>query len=181
MTWLAETKGEIRPNTALKAEAATLWCEKMSRTVYGHWRYLFVPQRKFEASITAGAKSLADLGASLIVPRPEPQLRLVSLDDVRVKREAFKTKTLLPLYSLKAAAGHFGKGEPVEPEAWVEAAGIGALDQQMFLARRQVGRWNRPSTTATCSSSARTRQEPARRARLACVLRNWLECGSSGG
>ncbi len=52
---------------------------------------------------------------------------------MRVKREAFKT--LLPLYSLKAAAGHFGKGEPVEPEAWVEAAGIGALDQQMFVAR----------------------------------------------
>jgi len=180
VTWLSETKGEIRPNTALKAEAATLWCEKMSRTVYGHWRYLFVPQRKFEASITAGVKSLADLGASLVVPRPaEPQLRRVSPDDVRVKREAFKT--LLPLYSLKAAAGHFGKGEPVEPEAWVEAAGIGALDPQMFLARRQVGRWSPPSTTATCSSSARARQEPARRARLARVLRNWLECGSSGG
>ena len=143
MTWLAETKGEIRPNTALKAEAATLWCEKMSRTVYGHWRYLFVPQRKFEASIAAGAKSLADLGASLVVPRPEPQLRLISLDDVRVKREAFKT--LLPLYSLKAAAGHFGKGEPVvEPEAWVEAAGIGALDQQMFVARA-VGRSMEPT------------------------------------
>ena len=28
--WLAETKGEVRPNTALKREAAELWCEKMT-------------------------------------------------------------------------------------------------------------------------------------------------------
>jgi type III restriction enzyme len=28
--WLAETKGEIRPNTAVKQEAAELWCEKMT-------------------------------------------------------------------------------------------------------------------------------------------------------
>ena len=33
--WLAETKGEIRPNTALKSEAARLWCEKMNGTKYG--------------------------------------------------------------------------------------------------------------------------------------------------
>jgi len=30
--WVAETKGEIRPNTVLKSEAARLWCEKMSRS-----------------------------------------------------------------------------------------------------------------------------------------------------
>ena len=29
--WLAETKGEVRPNTALKSEAARLWCEKDER------------------------------------------------------------------------------------------------------------------------------------------------------
>jgi len=34
--------------------------------------------------------------------------------------------------------------EPVEPEAWVEAAGIGALDQQMFVARA-VGRSMEPT------------------------------------
>jgi type III restriction enzyme len=131
--WLAETKGEIRSNTTLKSEAATLWCEKMSRTTYGQWRYLFVRQRKFEASVVAGAKSVADLAASLVVPRPEPQLRLIALEDASVQREAFKT--LLPLYSLKAAAGYFGSGEAVEPEAWVEADSIGRLDEQMFVAR----------------------------------------------
>ena len=58
--WLAETKGEIRPNTALKSEAARLWCEKMNGTKYGQWRYLFVQQRKLEAALAAGVKSLAE-------------------------------------------------------------------------------------------------------------------------
>jgi SOS-response transcriptional repressor LexA len=131
--WLAETKGEIRPNTALKSEAARLWCEKMSGTKYGQWRYLFVQQRKLETALTSGVKSLAELAESIAVPRPEPQLRLISLEDARVTREAFKT--LLPLYSLKAAAGYFGNGEAVEPESWVEADGIGNLDERMFVAK----------------------------------------------
>jgi hypothetical protein len=132
-TWLAETKGEIRANTGLKSAAATLWCEKMSRTAFGRWRYLFVPQRKFEAAVARGVQSLADLSAALVVPRAGTQLRLISVDDGRVKGEAFKT--LLPLYSLKAAAGYFGNSKAVEPEAWIEAEGVGALDDQMFVAR----------------------------------------------
>ena len=114
----------------------------MSRTIYGNWRYLFLPQRKFEASVVAGVKSMADLAASLVMPRPDPQLHLIPLDDTRVRREAFKT--LLPLYSLKAAAGYFGKGEPAEPDAWVEADSIGRLDEQMFVAQA-VGRSMEPT------------------------------------
>lgn len=139
--WLAETKGEIRPNTALKSEAARLWCEKMSGTNYGQWRYLFVQQRKLETTLASGVKSLADLAESLVVVRPEPQLRLIALEDGRVKRDAFKT--LLPLYSLKAAAGYFGNGEAVEPESWVEADRIGKLDERMFVAK-VVGRSMEP-------------------------------------
>src|SRR6185295_12881674 len=52
--WLAETKGEIRPNTALKRQAAELWCEKMSATAHGPWRHLFAPQRRFEQALTTG-------------------------------------------------------------------------------------------------------------------------------
>jgi SOS-response transcriptional repressor LexA len=140
--WLAETKGEIRPNTALKSEAARLWCEKMSGTKYGQWRYLFVPQRKLEAALAAGVKSLVELAEALVVPPPGPQLTLVRLEDERVGREAFKT--LLPLYSLKAAAGYFGDGEAVEPEGWIEAEGIGQLDEQMFVCRA-VGRSMEPT------------------------------------
>ncbi|NLN12376.1 MAG: S24 family peptidase, partial [Acidobacteria bacterium] len=140
--WLAETKGEIRPNTALKSEAARLWCEKMSGTRYGQWRYLFVQQKKLEAALAAGVKSLGELAESLVVARPEPQLKLIALDAACVKREAFKT--LLPLYSLKAAAGYFGSGEAVEPEGWVETEGIGRLDDQMFVCRA-VGRSMEPT------------------------------------
>jgi len=131
--WLAEPKGEVRPNTALKSEAALLWCEKMSRTRYGQWRYLFLEQRKLEAALASGVRTLAELAAAVVQARPEPQLRLISLEDERVKREAFKT--LLPLYTLKAAAGHFGNGEAVEPEGWIEAEGVGVLDERMFVAR----------------------------------------------
>lgn len=139
--WLAETKGEIRPNTALKSEAARMWCEKMSGTRYGQWRYLFVQQRKLERSLTAGVRSLAELAESIVVAPPEPQFTLISLEDERVKRQAFKT--LLPLYSLKAAAGYFGNAEPVEPEGWVEASGVGHLDERMFVCRA-VGRSMEP-------------------------------------
>lgn len=131
--WLVETKGEIRPNTALKSEAARLWCEKMSGTRYGQWRYLLAPQRKFEAALAAGVTSLAELASGLIVPAAERQLKLISLEAERVKREAYKT--LLPLYSLKAAAGYFGEGEAVEPEGWIEPDGVGRLDERMFVCR----------------------------------------------
>ncbi len=140
--WLAETKGEIRPNTALKSEAARLWCEKMSGTKYGRWRYLFVQQRKLEGALAAGVKSLAELAESLVLARPEPQLKLISFEDERVKREAFKT--LLPLYSLRAAVGYFGNAEAVEPEGWIEADGVGKLDERMFVCGA-VGRSMEPT------------------------------------
>jgi type III restriction enzyme len=139
--WLAETKGEIRPNTALKREAAELWCQKMSATTYGTWRYLFAPQRKFERALASGIKTFAELAKALVAAPPERQLHLIALGDERVKREAFKT--LLPVYSLKAAAGYFGDGQAVEPEGWVEVDGIGRLDDRMFVAQ-VVGRSMEP-------------------------------------
>src|SRR5208337_3705344 len=63
--WLAETKGEIRPNTALKTGAARLWCEKMSGTKYGKWRYLFVAQRDFEKPSVSNALTLRELADRL--------------------------------------------------------------------------------------------------------------------
>jgi hypothetical protein len=64
ITWLAETKGEIRPNTRLKTEAARLWCEKMSTTAFGQWRYLFIKEREFDRARST-AQNLTDL-ASLV-------------------------------------------------------------------------------------------------------------------
>ena len=134
-------EGRNPAETALKSEAARHWCEKMSGTKYGRWRYLFAQQRKVEVALASGVKSLAELAESMVVARPEPQLRLISLEDVRVKSEAFKT--LLPLYSLKAATGYFGNGETVEPESWIEADGIGKLDGGACLLQKSSGaRWS---------------------------------------
>ncbi len=44
-------------------------------------------------------------------------------------------KTHLPVFSLKAAAGHFGQGEAVEPLGWVEVLDRGPLRKNMFVAR----------------------------------------------
>jgi SOS-response transcriptional repressor LexA len=67
--------------------------------------------------------------------------KVIALDDARIQKEKFKT--MLPLYSLKAAAGYFGHGQAVEPENWVEVTTLGRLDVQMFVARA-VGRSMEP-------------------------------------
>jgi type III restriction enzyme len=71
VTWLAETKGEMRTNTLLKAEAAKAWCEKMSRTNYGEWRYLFIPQKKLESALASGIETVSQLADWLL---GQPQL-----------------------------------------------------------------------------------------------------------
>jgi hypothetical protein len=63
--WLAETKGEMRTNVPLKNGAALAWCEKMSTTKYGRWRYLFAQQVKLEKALSKGAASFAELAADL--------------------------------------------------------------------------------------------------------------------
>jgi len=131
--WIVETKGEIRTNTALKRQAANLWCERMSTTQHGLWRHLFVQQRKFEKALSAGIDTFAQLVDALVKPAKEPQLQLISDEDPRVETE--KYQTLLPLYTLKAAAGYFGNGEAVEPEGWIEADGYNNLDEKMFVAK----------------------------------------------
>jgi type III restriction enzyme len=59
--WLAETKGEIRPNTGLKSSAAISWCQKMSRTAHGAWKYLFIPQNKLEKALGNKVASMEKL------------------------------------------------------------------------------------------------------------------------
>lgn len=131
--WLAETKGEVRPNTALKSEAARLWCEKMSGTKYGQWRYLFAQQKRLEAALSLGIDTLVGLADALVRAPAHRQLAIVSIADERAKREAFKT--LLPIYPLEAAAGQRGVREAVEPEGWIEAGSVGPLNKRMFVCR----------------------------------------------
>ena len=69
--WVIETKGEIRPNTKLKSEAAEHWCRRMSTTRYGSWRYLFIQQKPFETARAANVRSLAELIAAVVHASPD--------------------------------------------------------------------------------------------------------------
>jgi uncharacterized protein len=89
---------------------------------------------EFVAAPPTGAEGAAQ-------QRATQSLEVISLDDARAKRGAFKTH--LPVYSLKAAAGYFGAAQEVEPEGWIDASSIGRLDKDMFVARA-VGRSMQP-------------------------------------
>jgi type III restriction enzyme len=64
--WLAETKGEMHPNTQDKATAAKLWCQKMSTTPYGRWDYILLRQQPLQTALVRGIKSMADLVGAVL-------------------------------------------------------------------------------------------------------------------
>ncbi|MDQ3660161.1 MAG: S24 family peptidase [Actinomycetota bacterium] len=73
----------------------------------------------------------AEEGASPTSPEPTALLTIVpGSADI----EPQKFETMLPMYSLAAAAGRFGAGESVEVEGWVEVPGR-TLSRDMFVAR----------------------------------------------
>lgn len=90
---------------------------------------------RYAQALGVEPKDLLDfpLPAHSAVSRPPQRVQLVPLDDPAVRKEAFKT--LLPLYSLKAAAGYFGTGRTVEPEGWVRLESGRKLDRGMFVVR----------------------------------------------
>lgn len=68
--WLAETKGEMRTNVPLKNDAAEKWCDKMSGTKYGQWRYMFAQQIPLETALAKGVATFADLATALAGTKP---------------------------------------------------------------------------------------------------------------
>ena len=130
---IIETKGEMWPNTHLKRQAAEKWCQLMTAVGPDHWRYVFVQQKAFEAAVKGGARTLAGLEAALADRSARPKLVLVDLDDERVASE--KYVHLLPVYSLEAAASHFGQGEDVHIDGWLEVDARRRLGEDMFVAR----------------------------------------------
>jgi hypothetical protein len=67
--WLAETKGEMRLNVQLKNGAARQWCDKMSATKYGKWRYLFAQQVPLTAALNRSIRTFSQL-AERLCPQP---------------------------------------------------------------------------------------------------------------
>jgi len=56
----------MRPNVPLKNAAAASWCQKISATKYGRWRYLFAQQIPLETALNAGTKTFAELAGKLV-------------------------------------------------------------------------------------------------------------------
>jgi hypothetical protein len=104
--------------------------------------------------------------------------QVISLEDARVKREAYKT--LLPLYSLKAAAGYFGSGESVEPEGWVDATAVGHLDREMFVARA-VGRSMEPRIPDEALCVFRANPQGSRQGKIVLVQHRGIADPETGG
>jgi hypothetical protein len=50
----------------LKNGSAELWCEKMSTTKHGQWRYLFAQQLKLEKALSKGTATFAKLASDLV-------------------------------------------------------------------------------------------------------------------
>ena len=106
------------------------------------------------------------------------EFQLISLEDARVKRDAFKT--LLPLYSLRAAAGYFGSGEAVEPEGWVEASSVGKLAKGMFVARA-VGRSMEPRIRDGSLCVFRANPQGSREGKVVLVQHRGVSDPETGG
>lgn len=82
---------------------------------------------RFAQSLGISPKVLFDFSFD-----PDRETR-VFLSEAEVGKGMFKTH--LPVYSLKAAAGNFGRGEAVEPLGWLEVADRGTLRRNMFVAQ----------------------------------------------
>lgn len=90
---------------------------------------------RYAQALGIEVKSLFDFSAPA-----KDKKKVLSPDDPRVAKEAFKS--LLPIYSLKAAAGQFGQSMTVDPAGWMEVKGH-ALTKDMFVAQA-IGRSMEP-------------------------------------
>jgi SOS-response transcriptional repressor LexA len=132
---LVETKGEIWPNTDLKRQAAEKWCRMMTDAKQGEWRYVFVHEPVFRNAAKKGKVTLAEIEEAI---QTKERARASTPTQQLIKRDSEVPKevryvTMLPVYSLDAAAGYFGESQPVAVDGWVEVEG--ALSQEMFVAR----------------------------------------------
>ena len=88
------------------------------------------------------SQSLAELTESLVLSPAEPQLKLFAFDDERAKQRGLQDTAAAVLPQGRCRL--LRQGEAVEPEGWIEADGLGRLDEQMFVCRA-VGRSMEPT------------------------------------
>ena len=168
-----------RNNPKLKEHLSSVYRVLLSRAHKGV--YVYFMDRATEAYFREQLARPTPFGAAdhRAQDVATPTHELISLDDARVKREAFRT--LLPLYSLKAAAGYFGHGEAVEPEGWVDATSFGKqLDKEMFVARA-VGRSMEPRIADGSLCVFRAYPKGSRLGKIVLVQHRGLSDPETGG
>lgn len=106
-------------------------------------------------------------------PAPEP------FERVTPRREE-RYRTCVPLYTLKAAAGGFGAGQPVEPEGWVVPKTARRLSEGMFVAQ-VVGRSMAPRIPDGAWCLFRAPVTGTRRGRIVLVQHHSIDDPETGG
>lgn len=79
-------------------------------------------------------RSIAAGLASSICCRTMRSTMLTTLETVP---QELRFREYLPVYSLRAACGHFGDGEEVEPDGWMKVKGCGRLDDTQFVVKTE--------------------------------------------
>ena len=60
--------------------------------------------------------------------------KLVTIEAVP---QNLKFREYLPVYSLRAACGHFGDGEEVAPDGWIKVENCGRIDDTQFVVKTE--------------------------------------------
>ncbi len=163
---VVEVKGENQIDNAVvraKAEYATAMASASGMD------YLMVPGKL----AAHGLKQPQPLATAAV----GPSLRVWNDDEVETQ---WRFTRFLPLYSLPAACGKFGRGEEVEPEGWVEVTGGGKLDERMFVVRA-MGRSMEPRIHDGQLCVMRAGVEGDREGRIVLAEHRGLEDPDGGG
>jgi hypothetical protein len=150
--WLAEPRGEVRPNTALRSEAARLWCEKMSGTNTGtgatcssssaswrlRWRRACARSPSWPTRSSGRAPSRSF----------NCSLWMTNASSAKRSRPCFLSTRSRRLPATSGAAKPWSRRAGSKPRVW------GASTIGCSSAAPSAARWSRPYGTATSSSSA---------------------------
>ncbi|NUM88490.1 MAG: helix-turn-helix domain-containing protein [Bdellovibrionales bacterium] len=113
----------------LAKESGELSTSVIHRLETGSGAVTVVALRKYAEALGVDLKELLNFE---IKQEKRIETTVLAPSDPRVRQEAYRT--LLPLYSLSAAAGRFGTPEAVEPLGWIEVR-RGPHQKNLFVAR----------------------------------------------
>lgn len=128
-----------RSNPKLSEHLANVYRVLMSRAHKGVYVYFMNKNTEsyFRERLRAASTALTPaLSLADIARQTGAQYRIIPIEDELVPSLSYRT--LLPVYSLRAAAGYFGTATAVEPEpeGWIDVSPVNSrLSRDMFVAR----------------------------------------------